>query len=506
MSLGIRHPIPSTQSNSLAQSTHTDMEKQQTNIPSLDCPSGLACNDYECEFRHLDAEEQQLRRTASEASHHTCTYSSRNEAPKVIITASRDMGRSASTWVFNAVRLLLLHAGVFCDSYWIRDLTAEKIQERIQSATDNHSSVILIKTHEYTRNNDIFHQHIRPFLSNIIVSVREGFQPDQLWMEQATHIIPYEEIVIPNPTYDASIGAMAVLQNLANHLRISTSYEQLCQTDYQLMTLPIPGNQSTKFWSFHGRRGGRSVPNPPPQKQTSSQQVQQHQIFVTRHGARQDNGPFIDSQWLTKIGHGRRKDAPLSSHGHKASQELAKALRNHYDKKQSFFIISSPLLRCMETAQAVSQVWKTPICVEPGIAEVGSRPSHMGTLEELKQRQFTIDAAYAPVMAVDQLSQYECGDGAAARRASDVAKKVILRILSNNETNRSINILFVGHGATCLGLVSAFGAPQEYVGYCSLTHFRQKENKANGKMWSLVGEVGDVAHLSDQDTALNSAW
>lgn len=482
------------------------MEKQH-NIPSLDCPSGLACNDYECELRHLDAEEQQLRRTASEASHHTCTYSSRNEAPKVIITASRDMGRSASTWVFNAVRLLMLHAGVLCDSYWIRDLTAEKIQERIQSATDNHSAVILIKTHNYTSDNhEIFYRKILPLLSNIIVSVRRGFEPDLFWMEHVTHVVSYETIVIHNPTYDASVGAMSELQNIAQRLRISTSYEQLCQVDYQLMTLPIPGNQSTKFWSFHGRRGGRSVPNPPPQKQTSSQQVQQHQIFVTRHGARQDNGPVRDSQWLTKIGHGRRKDAPLSSHGHKASQELAEALRNHYDKEQSFFIISSPLLRCMETAQAVSQVWKTPICVEPGIAEVGSRPSHMGTLEELKQRQFTIDAAYAPVMAADQLPQYEYGDGAAARRAADVAKKVVQQLCSNEMNGRSIHVLFVGHGATCLGLVSAFGAPQEYVGYCSLTHFRQKENKANEKMWSLVGEVGDVAHLSDQDTALHSAW
>ena len=77
-------------------------------------------------------------------------------------------------------------------------------------------------------------------------------------------------------------------------------------------------------------------------------------------------------------------------------------------------------------------------------------------------------------------------------------------------------ILFVGHGASCLGLASAFGAPQQYIGYCSLTHFQQTTsnddetcddgNNDNDRQWQLVEELGSVSHLSDPQTSLDSAW
>lgn len=38
--------------------------------------------------------------------------------------------RSGSTWLFNAVRLLLKHAHVPYDPYWITTLTTEKLQQR----------------------------------------------------------------------------------------------------------------------------------------------------------------------------------------------------------------------------------------------------------------------------------------------------------------------------------------------------------------------------------------
>lgn len=38
--------------------------------------------------------------------------------------------RSSSTWLFNAVRLLLKHAHVPYDPYWITTLTTEKLQQR----------------------------------------------------------------------------------------------------------------------------------------------------------------------------------------------------------------------------------------------------------------------------------------------------------------------------------------------------------------------------------------
>ena len=60
------------------------------------------------------------------------------------------MGRTASTWVFNAVRLLYRQAQIKCDSYWIRQLTKEKLQQRREIAAVNGTppAVVLIKTHE----------------------------------------------------------------------------------------------------------------------------------------------------------------------------------------------------------------------------------------------------------------------------------------------------------------------------------------------------------------------
>ena len=66
--------------------------------------------------------------------------------------------------------------------------------------------------------------------------------------------------------------------------------------------------------------------------------------------------------------------------------------------------------------------------------------------------------------------------------------------------------MFVGHGATCLGLVAAFGAPQDYIGYCSLTQFRRSAQQQEPERWELVGNLGDVDHLSDPQVSLNSAW
>ena len=49
--------------------------------------------------------------------------------------------------------------------------------------------------------------------------------------------------------------------------------------------------------------------------------------------------------------------------------------------------------------------------------------------------------------------------------------------------------VFCGHGASCLGIVRAFGG-SGYVGYVSLSHFRRESGG-----WRQVGELGDTSHL-----------
>ena len=474
--------------------------KDHADSSPLDCPAGLECSDFECEGRHLDEIEQQLHQRPPTRP---LEGSQAKQQPQVIVTASRDMGRSASTWLFNAVRLLYRQAAIanhnddttpLCDAYWIRQLTAPKIRERVQFAQKRDpTSVVLIKTHEFTDylSKTGFTRDIRPWLTQILVSVRQGMAPDPAWLRKATHVVQYEDIVQ---------HAVEVLRTLASHLGISSCLkeEDLQNVDYTLMTLPIPGNQATKFWSFHARRGGRPVPTLPNSPSPSIRQSSTRHVFVTRHGARLDNGPDGRRDWLAKIGHGRPQDAPLSPHGHKAATELAQALLQWQEENPNSVInhiVSSPFLRCVETAQAVARTLHLVIKIEPGIAEVGSRPSHMASLEEIQARfPNLIDTTYSEILSRSQLPTNEYSDGAAARRTARVAKALSEQL--------SGNMLLIGHGASCLGLVQAFGGPNDYVGYCSLTQFQSKD----GSKWQLVGELGSVQHLSDPQTALNSAW
>lgn len=212
----------------------------------LDCPRQRGppfCQNAECENRHLD-EIEQTRWDADTKFR----YPSK---PSVVITASPDMGRTASTWVFNAVRLLYRQAGEACDSYWVRTLSKERLERRLSTGAH-----VLVKTHE---NPARVIESLNPMFTHVVVSVREGFQPDQNWMGVATHLTHFEEIVAGN---EVTLG---VLRNMAEHLGISGLSDQDYRTvDYQLMTMPIPGHQTWKTWSFHSRRGGRAQPTAPP--------------------------------------------------------------------------------------------------------------------------------------------------------------------------------------------------------------------------------------------------
>mmetsp|Transcript_116041 Transcript_116041/g.335113 ORF Transcript_116041/g.335113 Transcript_116041/m.335113 type:complete len:290 (+) Transcript_116041:46-915(+) len=219
---------------------------------SLDC-GGALCH-AECEGRHLD----DVERTRSDP-----VSGFRSPArPSVVVAASRDMGRTASTWVFNAVRLLYRQARESCDSYWLRRLEPGKVQERLKTGAH-----LLIKTHEWT--DQMSRQEfeaVRPMFTHVVVSVREGFPVDPDWMRVATHVIRFEDIVAKEGNKSGT-GAVAVLRALAQHLGIEgLSEDDLHTVDYELMTLPMPSvgcDPVTKHWHFHKRRGGRPQPHVP---------------------------------------------------------------------------------------------------------------------------------------------------------------------------------------------------------------------------------------------------
>eukprot|EP00957_Ditylum_brightwellii_P060708 4608983-Ditylum_brightwellii.AAC.1 len=132
------------------------------------------------------------------------------------------------------------------------------------------------------------------------------------------------------------------------------------------MTLPIPGNQARRFWSFHQTHGGHAVPLPPPRNTPAC--TTQH-IFVTQHSATINNGPYWDWQWLSKVkAHRCNTDTHLSPLGHEEAQELATELQKQFQHTDTSLhhIISSLYIWCLETAHAVSQASNLFIKVEAG--------------------------------------------------------------------------------------------------------------------------------------------
>lgn len=211
-------------------------------------------------------------------------------------------------------------------------------------------------------------------------------------------------------------------------------------------------------------------------------------VYVTRHGARIDNGPDCDPDWLRVAGHGRADDPQLSPSGEQAARELAARLLD----TPLACVVSSPFVRCMQTAELVAAPRKLPVLVEPGICEILTIfPPGILSDTELQARFPNVDPSYVPVVPRAELCA-ESSDGVAARRAGACAKCVREHIAGP--------ILFVGHGASCLGIVEAFGG-QGYIGYTSFTH-----SVLDGLKWRIVGVQGDVSHLSDQVTARGSAW
>jgi broad specificity phosphatase PhoE len=220
-------------------------------------------------------------------------------------------------------------------------------------------------------------------------------------------------------------------------------------------------------------------------------------VYLTRHGARIDSE---DSDWLKKCNHNRYDDPHLSESGVVGAEELAKRIKVMSDESISkgqspiMHIVSSPYIRCVETASKIGEALNIPIKIEPGIAEVNSSRKQPQFLDadELKQQFPSVDLTYKPIMTREDLP-IEYSDGACAHRSASTARKV--------RTNYSGPILFVGHGASCLGIAGEFGH-RGYVGYTSITKFIP----CDGGKYKVDGLFGDVGHLTDQQTALNSAW
>ena len=97
-------------------------------------------------------------------------------------------------------------------------------------------------------------------------------------------------------------------------------------------------------------------------------------LFLIRHG---------ENEWTERGAlAGRTPSVPLNEKGKEQAQQVAERLKD----QPITAVYSSPLLRCLETAQPLAAALNLPVSVEPGILEVDYGEWRGGELKELGKR------------------------------------------------------------------------------------------------------------------------
>lgn len=245
-----------------ARFEHASLERSLgTNLPlgryvmGIDC-TAASCHQ-ECERRHLDPRECQ-RVAWSQLS-----------GTSLVVCAGPE--RSGSTWLYNAVRLLHLAAKKPCDSYWLAEISEEKLRERLDVQPP---CVVCIKTHEWHDNYDALLPQHKPLivlthrdLRGVCASyqrvkwqeaIPDRYVADHLqWQKRCTLDIAYESFM-----RDGTLE----LSRLSKHLGLNLEHSSLCDVQQELSELRRChlGNavcQITKLWPDHMSSAAKSLQN-----------------------------------------------------------------------------------------------------------------------------------------------------------------------------------------------------------------------------------------------------
>eukprot|EP00850_Spirogloea_muscicola_P008815 SM000048S16527 [mRNA] locus=s48:186713:188377:+ [translate_table: standard] len=232
-------------------------------IPSwaapLACPRGDRCAGGECERLHLSPQDA------------AAAWRDPAGRPKTVICAGPE--RSGSTWLFNAVRLLLSGTGERTHAYWVHTLTDAKLRERGLGRGGGAGAHLVVKTHEWsgawdTRSADAIFLTDRDVCSVVDSYMRVGWLPHSMpylksfmksyavdharWKAVSTAIVPFDDLV------DTGGRELAWLERFAALLGIEADYLRISE---QIRALPVPAGGGpdpvTKLWPKHiGSNGG----------------------------------------------------------------------------------------------------------------------------------------------------------------------------------------------------------------------------------------------------------
>eukprot|EP00850_Spirogloea_muscicola_P012413 SM000080S22928 [mRNA] locus=s80:254566:256216:+ [translate_table: standard] len=227
----------------------------------LACPRGDRCAGGECERLHLSLQDA------------AAGWRDPAGRPKTVICAGPE--RSGSTWLFNAVRLLLSGTGERTHAYWVHTLTDAKLRERGLGRDGGAGAHLVVKTHKWsgawdTRSADAIFLTDRDVCSVVESYMRVGWLPHSMpylksfmssyavdharWKAVSTAIVPFNDLV------DTGGRELAWLERFAELLGIEADYSRISE---QIRALPVPAGSGpdpvTKLWPKHigGNGGGR---------------------------------------------------------------------------------------------------------------------------------------------------------------------------------------------------------------------------------------------------------
>eukprot|EP00026_Physarum_polycephalum_P015699 Phypoly_transcript_16440.p1 GENE.Phypoly_transcript_16440~~Phypoly_transcript_16440.p1 ORF type:complete len:224 (+),score=39.31 Phypoly_transcript_16440:127-798(+) len=209
-------------------------------------------------------------------------------------------------------------------------------------------------------------------------------------------------------------------------------------------------------------------------------------IFFSRHGIREDWGPHRQEWLKTAI---RPYDPSLAPEGYQQAKELGAYYRSIHSTTPIHRILSSPLVRTLQTSTAIANELDVKICVEYGAMEWlgGETVSHLEPLpiDQLATMFPRIDTSYKSTVNLPPALTKEA--------LHDWCKDTITKIADRfpDET-----IIIVTHAAPLIALARGLLGPESMVrtGVCSVSKVVNcgKEKDSN---WAI--EVnGSTTHLS----------
>lgn len=205
-------------------------------------------------------------------------------------------------------------------------------------------------------------------------------------------------------------------------------------------------------------------------------------IWIARHANRLD---FVNPEWFNTAD--RRYDPPLSDDGLVQVQELADRLKSEGISR----IFASPFLRTVQTAHGVANVLDVPLRLHWGLGE-WLNPEWMTecpqtrSLSELAAQFSRID----PEVPIEGKPCYPETETQCFARAGQTIRKLVDRFPHED-------LLFVGHGASVLGmamgLVDGVTGVDVNASLCAVVKVIKDGDR------SIMELNGDTSHLSSHE-------